>query len=64
MLNGARHLALGGNYAYIVTPKQLVVADLSEPLKPVVAATLPLNDLRASPCSSATCSQWTRAVSR
>jgi hypothetical protein len=47
VLNGARHLAIGGNYAYIVTPKQLVVVDLSEPLKPVVAATLPMNDLRS-----------------
>ena len=47
VLNGARHLAVGGNYAYIATPKQLVVVDLSEPLKPVVAATLPMNDLRS-----------------
>ena len=47
VLNGARHIAVGGNYAYIVTPKQLVIADLSEPLKPVLAATLPMNDLRS-----------------
>ena len=47
VLNGARHLAIGGNFVYIATPKQLVVADLTDPLKPVVAATLPLNDLRS-----------------
>jgi hypothetical protein len=47
VLNGARHVALGGNYAYIATPTQLVVVDLSEPLKPTVAATLPMNDLRS-----------------
>jgi hypothetical protein len=47
VLNGARHLAIGGNYAYIATPTQLVIADLSDPLKPVVAATLPMHDLRS-----------------
>jgi hypothetical protein len=47
VLNGARHIAVGGNYAYIATPRQLVIVDLSEPLKPVVAATLPMNDLRS-----------------
>jgi len=30
VLNGARHIAVGGNYAYIATPKQLVVVDVSE----------------------------------
>ncbi len=47
VLNGARHLAIGGNYVYIATPTALVVADLSEPLKPVVVANLPMNDLRS-----------------
>jgi hypothetical protein len=47
VLNGARNLAIGGNYVYIVTPRALVVADLSEPLKPVVVANLPMNDLRS-----------------
>ncbi|MEP7245951.1 MAG: hypothetical protein ABI885_20045, partial [Gammaproteobacteria bacterium] len=47
VLNGARHIALGGNYAYIATPSQLVVVDLKDPLHPVVAATLPANDLRS-----------------
>ncbi|HEU4624213.1 MAG TPA: hypothetical protein VFS52_05585 [Steroidobacteraceae bacterium] len=47
VLNGARHLALGGNYAYVATPNALVVVDLSDPLHPVVAANLPMNDLRS-----------------
>jgi hypothetical protein len=47
ILNGARHIALGGNYAYIATPTALVVADLSDPLKPTVAATLPIQGLRS-----------------
>ena len=48
ILKGARHITLGGYYAYVATDKGLVVLDLNDPLKPVVAATLPLNDMRAS----------------
>jgi hypothetical protein len=47
VLNGARHIALGGYYAYIATPNALVIVDLSDPLHPVVAANLPMNDLRS-----------------
>jgi hypothetical protein len=47
VLNGARHITLGGNYAYIATPNALVIADLSEPLKPQVIANLPMSDLRS-----------------
>jgi hypothetical protein len=46
VLTGARHVALGGSFAYIATATQLVVVNLREPLKPSVAATLPLPGVR------------------
>jgi hypothetical protein len=48
VLNGARHLTLGGNYAYVAADAGLVVVDLTDPLKPRHAATVPLRDARAS----------------
>jgi len=47
VLKGARHIALGGNYAYVATPTQLVIVDLKDPLHPELAATLPMTDLRS-----------------
>lgn len=37
-LNGARNLALAGNYAYILCDRGLVIVNLSDPLKPTIAA--------------------------
>jgi hypothetical protein len=48
VLNGARHVTLAGRYAYIVADAGLVVVDLDDPLHPRLAATVPLNDGRAS----------------
>jgi hypothetical protein len=48
LLDGARHITLGGNYAYIAAARGLVVLDLSDPLRPRHAATVPLRDARAS----------------
>lgn len=48
VLAGARHVTLGGRYAYITTDAGLVVLDLSVPLEPKVTAQLPLSDARAS----------------
>ena len=48
VLNGARHITVGGYYAYIATPRGLVVLDLNDPLKPRVAAQVALPDMRAS----------------
>ncbi|HEY0414053.1 MAG TPA: hypothetical protein VGD66_13025 [Allosphingosinicella sp.] len=48
VLAGARHVTLGGNFAYIAAAAGLVVVDLSDPLHPRLAATLPLRDARAS----------------
>ncbi|MFZ4687638.1 MAG: hypothetical protein ACOYLS_00230 [Polymorphobacter sp.] len=48
VLTGARHIILGGHFAYITTPRALVVVDLDDPLKPRLAATVPMDDPRAS----------------
>jgi hypothetical protein len=48
VLNGARHITLAGHIAYVTTPRALVVVDLDTPRAPKLAASLPLNDARAS----------------
>jgi hypothetical protein len=48
VLNGARHVTLGGHYAYIAAAAGLVVIDLDDPLRPRHVATVPLRDTRAS----------------
>ncbi len=48
VLDGARHVTLGGHYAYVAAAAGLVVVDLDDPLHPRHVATLPLRDARAS----------------
>ncbi len=48
VLKGARHITLGGHYAYIAADAGLVVVDLKNPLAPALAATVPLADVRGS----------------
>ncbi len=48
LLNGARHIVLGGHFAYIATPTGLVILDLDNPLKPRHVTTLAMDDVRAS----------------
>jgi hypothetical protein len=48
LLKGARHITLGGHYAYIAADAGLVVVDLNDPLKPRHVTTLALPDMRAS----------------
>ncbi len=48
VLTGARHIILGGHFAYITTPRGLVVVDLDNPASPKVTAEVPLPDARAS----------------
>ncbi len=48
VLKGARHITLGGHYAYIATDMGLVILNLDDPLKPRISATLPLSDMRDS----------------
>ena len=48
ILKGARHITLGGNYAYIAADAGLVVVDVSDPLHPKLSSVLPVRDARAS----------------
>jgi len=48
VLTGARHVTLGGQYAYVATPEALVTVDLGDPLKPKLAARTALPDVRAT----------------
>jgi len=48
VLAGARHLAIGGHYAYIAADRGLVIVDLDDPLSPELAAIVALDDMRAS----------------
>jgi len=48
VLKGARHVTLAGEIAYVAADAGLVVVDLSDPLKPQLAAVRPLADARAS----------------
>jgi hypothetical protein len=48
VLNGARHITLGGYYAYIAADKGIVVVNLNEPLKPKVESVIKLTDVRAT----------------
>jgi hypothetical protein len=48
LLNGARHITLGGHVAYIATPSGIVIVDLDDPMKPRHLATVRIDDARAS----------------
>ncbi len=47
-LAGARHITLAGHYAYVTAKAGLVVIDLNDPVKPRLAAAIPLTDARAT----------------
>ncbi|HQY46280.1 MAG TPA: hypothetical protein PLE38_04990, partial [Usitatibacteraceae bacterium] len=48
ILRGARHVTIGGRYAYVAADAGIVVVDLDDPLKPRKAAVVPLTGARAS----------------
>ena len=48
ILKGARHITLGGSYAYITANAGVVIVNLMDPLKPVVAAVIPLKGARST----------------
>jgi len=48
VLAGARHIVLGGHYAYISADRGLIIVDLDEPESPKLAAIVPLSDVRAA----------------
>jgi len=45
-LAGARYLKVAGHIAYITTPGEILVVDLDEPLKPRLAASIPISQAR------------------
>ena len=47
-MTGARHITLGGHYAYIAADAGIVVVNLDKPLQPKIAAVIALDDVRAS----------------
>nr|WP_229658608.1 hypothetical protein [Tsuneonella deserti] len=48
VLDGARHIVLAGEVAYIAAARGLVTVDLRDPLHPQLASVVPLDDARAS----------------
>ncbi len=48
VLDGARHITLAGYFAYVPTPRGIVVINLDKPLQPEVASIIPLKTARAT----------------
>ncbi len=48
ILNGAKHITVGGSIIYVTTNRGVVVLDLSQPLKPKHLTTIKLSDPRAT----------------
>ena len=48
ILNGARHITMGGYYAYITTDEGVVIVSVDNPLAPAHIATIPMQDARAT----------------
>ncbi|MEQ8956240.1 MAG: hypothetical protein RL120_19080, partial [Gammaproteobacteria bacterium] len=48
ILDGARHITLGGHYAYIAADAGLVIVNLDDPLQPQLTAVVAMNNARAS----------------
>ncbi len=48
ILQGAKHITLGGYYAYITADAGLVILNLDNPLSPKVASVIPMNNAEAS----------------
>ncbi|WP_293007713.1 hypothetical protein [Nitrosomonas sp.] len=48
VLNGARHITIGGHYVYIIADAGLVILNLDDPLKPRLESIVALKDGRAS----------------
>ena len=48
LLRGARHIVMGGYYAYITADAGVVVVNLDQPLAPRIAAVIPMQGARAA----------------
>ena len=42
-LTGASNLTIAGNFAYVTTPREVIIVDLSTPLTPKISARVPFN---------------------
>src|SRR3569833_47361 len=48
ILEGARHITIGGHYVYVVADAGVVILNLDDPLHPKLETVVPLQDARAS----------------
>ncbi len=48
ILDGARHITIGGHFVYIIAKIGLVIVNLDQPLQPRIESVVPLDDGRAS----------------
>ena len=48
ILDGARHITIGGRYLYVAAEAGVVILDLDKPLRPRLVAVVPLKDVRAT----------------
>ncbi len=48
ILDDARHITLGGHFAYVAAKAGLVIVDLDKPTSPKLVTVLPLEDVRAT----------------
>ncbi|MEE8118621.1 MAG: hypothetical protein V3T39_03585, partial [Gammaproteobacteria bacterium] len=48
ILYGARHISIGGHYAYIAADAGVVIVDIDDPLSPQLVGVLPVNNARAT----------------
>ena len=48
LLNGVRHITLGGSIAYLTLESEVLVVSLEEPMQPRLVSRIPLNDPRAT----------------
>src|SRR5581483_8787695 len=48
VLNGARHIAIAGDYVYVSSDAGLVVLNLQDPLKPRLVTTIAFKDVRSA----------------
>ena len=48
LLNGVRHITLGGSIAYLTLPTEVLVVSLQNPLEPQLVSRIPMSDPRAT----------------
>jgi len=48
LLNGVRHITLGGSTAYLTLPTEVVIVSLEDPLRPELVSRIALDDPRAT----------------